>query len=172
MSPVIDQPGYIVLWHLRQLLLKYALEPREDDKALALVIIIDHSKLNLAIALLDHCWLFEEDQSASIHRRLAYAFFVGTHTFSGKGTTLRGFLSVSGDVVWAFLMRLFALGLSGSSRALRLLSGDNSVWPLASCASKDASRDDLRSTIMGAMLLCRFAAGSLVVSAGRLMSAG
>lgn len=57
MGAIVDQPGYIVLRHLGKLLLEYAFEPRKDDKALALIVVVDHPELNLAIALFDHCWL-------------------------------------------------------------------------------------------------------------------
>lgn len=57
MGAIIDQPGDIVLGHLGKLLLEYAFEPRKDDKALALIVVVDHPELNLAIALLDNCGL-------------------------------------------------------------------------------------------------------------------
>lgn len=54
MCPVIDQSRNIVLRHLWKLFLKYALQSSENDEALPLSIIIDHSKFNFAVALFNH----------------------------------------------------------------------------------------------------------------------
>lgn len=57
MGTVVYQTGYIVLWHFGELLLENALEACEDDEALALVVIINNTELNLAISFLDNCRL-------------------------------------------------------------------------------------------------------------------
>ena len=51
-SPIVYQACYVVLRHLRQLFLKYTLEPSEDDETFALVVIIDHPEFYLAISFL------------------------------------------------------------------------------------------------------------------------
>lgn len=58
MRPIVHQPGNVVLGHLRQLFLKDAFQPGEDDEAFTFVVVVDHSEFNLAIALLDDGGLF------------------------------------------------------------------------------------------------------------------
>ena len=53
MGTVVYEAGDVVLGHLGQLFLEDAFQAREDDEALALVVVVDHSKLDLAIALFD-----------------------------------------------------------------------------------------------------------------------
>lgn len=63
MRAVIYQSCYIVLRHLRELLLKDALKSGQDNDAVAAIVIIDNSELNIPIALLYNGWL----QMSSIH---------------------------------------------------------------------------------------------------------
>ena len=63
MRAVIYQSCYIVLRHLRELLLEDALKSGQDNDAVAAVVIIDNSELNIPIALLYNSWL----QMALIH---------------------------------------------------------------------------------------------------------
>jgi hypothetical protein len=51
--PVVDQPCNVVLGHLRQLFLEYALQAGQDDGALPPAVVVDHAELNVAVALLD-----------------------------------------------------------------------------------------------------------------------
>ena len=53
MRAIVDQSGDIVLGHLGQLFLEYALKTRQDDGALPAPIVVDHSELDLAISLFD-----------------------------------------------------------------------------------------------------------------------
>ena len=118
MRTIVYQTRNVVFWHLGQLLLKYALQACKDDKAFASIVIVDHSELNLAGAFLHNCWL-SEDATLVYSRKTLSSFAL---TFSGNGINLRDLFSCSGEVVWEFLTRLLALGASGSSAALRLLS--------------------------------------------------
>lgn len=51
MRPIIDQSRNIIFGHLGQLLLENALQPGEDNKAIPVPIIIDHSKLDISSTL-------------------------------------------------------------------------------------------------------------------------
>ena len=51
MSPIIDQPRYIVFWHLWKLLLEDAFESGQDDQAFSAIVIVDHSKLDFPVTL-------------------------------------------------------------------------------------------------------------------------
>ena len=51
MCSIVDEACNIVLWHFRQLFLENALQARQDDGALPLPIVVDHSEFNLPIAL-------------------------------------------------------------------------------------------------------------------------
>lgn len=53
MRPVIDEPRNIVLRHLRQLFLEYALQARQYDGALPPPVIVDHAELDVSLALLE-----------------------------------------------------------------------------------------------------------------------
>lgn len=55
--PIVYEAGYIVLGHLGELLLEDTLEAGKDDVRVVATVIIDDSKLNLAISLLDDCRL-------------------------------------------------------------------------------------------------------------------
>ena len=105
---VIYQSCYIVLRHLRELLLKYAFKSGQDNDAVAAIVIIDDPELNIAIALLYNSRL----QLSSIHGYYS-AMQSKPHTFSGKGTTLMGFFSLSGVTVWEFLIRFLRIMSSG-----------------------------------------------------------
>ncbi len=52
MCPVVHQPRYILLGHLRQLLLKYAFETGENLNTLSGAIVVDHMELDIAATLL------------------------------------------------------------------------------------------------------------------------
>jgi hypothetical protein len=58
MRPIVHQPRNIVFGHFRQLFLEDAFQTGEDDQAFALVVVVDHPKFNLAIALFDDGGLF------------------------------------------------------------------------------------------------------------------
>ena len=59
MCAIIHQPRYVVFRHLGQLLLEYTFKARQDDKTLSCVVIVDHSKFDLTVALFfDSCLLF------------------------------------------------------------------------------------------------------------------
>lgn len=51
MRPIIDQSRNIILRHLGQLFLENALQPGEDNKAIPVPIIIDHSELDISSTL-------------------------------------------------------------------------------------------------------------------------
>ena len=61
---VVDQACNVVLGHLRQLFLEYALQAGQDDGALPAAVIIDDAELDLAIALLDDGGLLGEGHDA------------------------------------------------------------------------------------------------------------
>ena len=52
MGTVVDQSSYIVLRHLRQLLLEDAFQTGQNNETFPAVIVVDNPKLDLAIALL------------------------------------------------------------------------------------------------------------------------
>jgi len=66
MRPIVHQPRNIVFGHFRQLLLEYAFQASEDDQAFALVVVVDHSEFNLAVALFDNGGLFAPSISVGI----------------------------------------------------------------------------------------------------------
>lgn len=49
MRSVVDQSRYVVLGHLRQLLLEYTFQAGEDDEGFALVVVVDDTELYLAV---------------------------------------------------------------------------------------------------------------------------
>ena len=59
MCAVINQSCNVVLWHLGELLLKDAFEPRQDDDAVAAIVIVDHAELDLPFTFLYHCGLWK-----------------------------------------------------------------------------------------------------------------
>lgn len=54
MCPIVDQSRNIILRHLWKLFLENALQSRQNDEALPLPIIVDHSEFNFAISFFDH----------------------------------------------------------------------------------------------------------------------
>ena len=52
MGAIVDKARYIVFWHFGKLFLKDTFEAGEDDEAFASIVIVHHSKLNLAGSLL------------------------------------------------------------------------------------------------------------------------
>jgi hypothetical protein len=52
MGAIIDQSGYIVFRHFRKLFLENAFETGQYDQAFSTIIVVDHSKLDVAIAFL------------------------------------------------------------------------------------------------------------------------
>ena len=52
MGSIVNEAGYVVLWHLGQLLLEYALQPRENDCAVSRAVVVYHAKLDFAITFL------------------------------------------------------------------------------------------------------------------------
>lgn len=53
MRAVVYQARNIVLWHFGQLFLEYAFKTGKDDCGLAIIVVVDHPKLDLAIAFFD-----------------------------------------------------------------------------------------------------------------------
>ena len=53
MRSIVDQPSYVVLRHLWQLLLVDAFEACEDDGTLAGAVVINDAELDLAVAFFD-----------------------------------------------------------------------------------------------------------------------
>lgn len=53
MCPVVHQARNVVFGHFRQLLLKDALEAGQDDGALAVIVVVDDTELDLSIAFFD-----------------------------------------------------------------------------------------------------------------------
>ena len=119
MRTVVYQTGNVVFRHFGKLLLKYTFQASEDDQAFASIVIVDHSELNLASALLYDCWL---RQNSTLVYSLTILSSFAPLTFSGNGINLRDLFSRSGETVWEFFTRLLALGASGSSTALRLFT--------------------------------------------------
>ena len=73
MSSVINQSGYVVFRHLWELFLENAFEASEDDKTLALVVVVDYSEFDLSVAFFDDCWLLREGyRVASLGDRLLF----------------------------------------------------------------------------------------------------
>lgn len=64
MRPIIDKPCYIVLWHLRQLFLEYALQACQDDGALPPPVVVDHPELDFVVPLFDNSRLFGKGHNA------------------------------------------------------------------------------------------------------------
>ena len=57
MRTVIHQSCNVIFWHFRELLLKDAFEPSQNDDAVAAIVIVDYPKFNVAFALLYYCRL-------------------------------------------------------------------------------------------------------------------
>ena len=57
MGPIVYKSGNVVLRHFGKLFLKDTFETCEDDKTLAPIVVIDNSKFNFAITLLNDCRL-------------------------------------------------------------------------------------------------------------------
>lgn len=53
MSPVINESGYVVFRHLRELLLEDAFQPSKNDEAFAGVVVVYDSELYLPSTLFD-----------------------------------------------------------------------------------------------------------------------
>jgi len=51
---VVDKPGYVILRHLRQLLLEDAFEAGKNDKAIMVAIIVDDPELDVAVSFFDY----------------------------------------------------------------------------------------------------------------------
>jgi len=58
MCSVVDQPRNVILGHLGQLFLKDTFEAGQDDVGIPTAVVIDDSKLDLAIALLNDRGLY------------------------------------------------------------------------------------------------------------------
>lgn len=54
MGSIIDKPCYVVFRHLRKLFLEYTFQACQYDGALPSSVIVDYTKLDLAVALLDN----------------------------------------------------------------------------------------------------------------------
>ena len=57
MGPIINQPRYIVFWHLWKLLLEDTFESSQDDQAFSSIVIVDYSKLDFSVTLFLDSWL-------------------------------------------------------------------------------------------------------------------
>lgn len=126
---VVDEPRNVVLWHLGQLFLKDAFQPREDDEGFALVVVVHYAELNLASALLDDGGLLFAKQSAFLSQRHRSGTQSRVFTFSGNGIGfMAGFFS-AGSADSSCLMRFEGVGDEGSSSALRFPSAVSSVHP-------------------------------------------
>jgi hypothetical protein len=93
------------------LLLKDAFQPRQDDKALPLIIIIHHSKLNFAISFLQDGRL----QLKSASKRSVWSASSVRLTRSGNGTILIVRFSGVGDAVGEVLTLLLLVELLSRS---------------------------------------------------------
>lgn len=51
MGSIVDQPRYVVFWHLWELLLEDTFEPSHYDQAFPGIVVVNDAKLDLAIAL-------------------------------------------------------------------------------------------------------------------------
>ena len=51
MGSIINQPRYIVFWHLWKLLLEDTFESGQDNKAFSGIVIVDYSKLDFPVTL-------------------------------------------------------------------------------------------------------------------------
>jgi hypothetical protein len=107
------------------LFLEDALQAGEDDEALPLIVVVDNSKLDLAISLFDYGRLYK-----GVRRYVIFLRGVETHTFSGKGIagTLMGFFTSSSTESSCFT-RLLAVGDDGSSEAFLLGSTGQVLVP-------------------------------------------
>jgi hypothetical protein len=62
MCTVIDEARNIVLGHFWKLFLEKAFEAGKNDEAILGIVIIDHSKFDLAIPLLNNCRLWRSQK--------------------------------------------------------------------------------------------------------------
>jgi len=57
MGSIVDQPRYVVLWHLWELLLEDAFQTSHYDQAFPSIVVVNDAEFDLAIALLYDSWL-------------------------------------------------------------------------------------------------------------------
>ena len=118
MSAIVNKSGNVILRHLWELFLKDALETGENYEGFALVVVVDYSEFDLAIALFDDGRLRDRGVMSNLRVLTTYK----GPTFSGNGIGLMvGFLS-GGSAEPSCFMRLEGVGEVGSSSALRFPS--------------------------------------------------
>lgn len=66
MRSIIHQPRNIILGHFGKLFLENAFQPREDHKAVARPVVIDHPEFNISSTLLENCRLYKSDYQSHI----------------------------------------------------------------------------------------------------------
>lgn len=54
MGTVIYQPRYVILRHLRKLLLEYTFQAGQYDQAFSCIVVVDDAEFDLAIALFEN----------------------------------------------------------------------------------------------------------------------
>ena len=124
MCAIVDKASYVLLRHLGQLFLEDAFQPSKYDIALAGIVIVNHSELNVAMTLFDNGRLSNpvalEIRAPRVGSLLA---------LSGNGTMFSNFFSGAGERVCSLLRRLLLTeASSGSSAALRLVSDQKLVY--------------------------------------------
>lgn len=66
MRSIIHQPRNIILGHFGKLFLENAFQPREDHKAVARPVVIDHPEFNISSTLLENRRLYKSDYQSHI----------------------------------------------------------------------------------------------------------
>jgi len=102
MRPIINQPGDIILWHLRQLFLEYYLEPGENNGRFAGIIIVDNAEFYFAVAFFNFgvCCMLSVPLISILFRPLLYAQLRVRCNYGVRGAETR-----------TLLIRLQPLGL-------------------------------------------------------------
>jgi hypothetical protein len=68
MSSIVYQPRYIILRHLRQLLLEYAFQAGQNDSAVAFAVIVHNAEFDFTVAFFDHSRLHQPERSVNTHK--------------------------------------------------------------------------------------------------------
>ena len=76
MCPVVYQPGYVVLRHLRQLFLKDTFESGKDDRGVIAAVVVHHVESNVAVAFFYNSRLLWERYDWLVWRRAILAICV------------------------------------------------------------------------------------------------